>query len=72
MCAGAAVLFGIKRIVIADNGDGVALADKWRATNEFFKSHCVDLIVIPDASMITEFRDWIHAHPAAWAGDVGG
>ncbi len=72
MCAGAAVLFGIKRIVIADDGDRVAFVEAWRATNEFFASHGVELIVIPDAKMITEFRDWIQANPAVWAGDVGG
>ena len=72
MCAGAAVLFGIKRIVIADDGEGVVFVDQWRATKEFFATHRVELIVIPDTGMITDFRDWIRAHPTAWAGDVGG
>ena len=71
MCAGAAVLFGIKRIVVADDGDGVAFVDDWRATNEFFASRRVELVVIPDAVMITAFRDWVQAHPTVWAGDVG-
>ena len=72
MCAGAAILFGIKRIVIADDGQGVPFVDDWRAKHEFFESHHVELIVIPDAKMIADFRDWIDAHPAVWAGDVGG
>lgn len=72
MCAGAAVLFGIKRIVIADDGADVAFADLWRATKKYFSSHQVNLIVLPQEQMITDFRDWVQAHPAVWAGDVGG
>ena len=71
MCAGAAVLFGIKRIVIADDANGVAFAESWRASEDFFAAHGAKLIVMPDEKMISAFRAWIAANPELWAGDVG-
>ena len=71
MCAGAAVVFGIKRIVVADRGHDVAYQERWRATEDFFSTQGIEFLSLEDERMIRTFRDFIAARPADWGGDVG-
>lgn len=72
MCAGAIALFKIKRVVVADDGSGVAFVEDWRSSVEFLESNGIDLEIITHQKMIRMFRDWLIDNADCWKGDVGG
>jgi cytosine/creatinine deaminase len=65
MCAGAALLLGIPRVVAGENRT-VAMGEA------FLRAHGVELTVLDDAACHTLLQDYIGAHPAVWQADKGG
>jgi cytosine deaminase len=64
MCAGAAVLLGIRRVVAGENRT-VAMGE------EFLRGQGVDLQVLDDAQCFAMLQAYIRAHPEVWHEDKG-
>jgi cytosine deaminase len=64
MCAGAVVLFGIKRIVAGENRT-VGMAES------FLAEHNVDLTVMDNPECFDMLQSFIKANPAVWHEDKG-
>ena len=64
MCAGAAVQFGIERIIVGDSqnfkGDKAFLEDHWIAVDEWDWYECMDLM-----------EDFMKKNPDLWKEDIG-
>jgi len=64
MCAGAALLLGIPRVVAGENRT-VAMGEA------FLRAHGVELTVLDDARCYTLLQEYIRAHPDIWNADKG-
>jgi cytosine deaminase len=64
MCSGAALLYGIPRIVIGEN-------TTFRGPEDYVRSRGVKLEVVQDAECIALMREFIAAHPELWNEDIG-
>ena len=64
MCSGAALLYGIPRIVIGEN-------ETFKGPEEYVQSRGIDLIIMKDKECIELMRDFITKNPALWNEDIG-
>ena len=64
MCSGAALLYGIPRIVIGEN-------QTFRGPEDHLRSRGVDLDIRNDPDCIHLMRDFIAAKPDLWDEDIG-
>ena len=63
MCAGAIVLYKIPRVVIADNVT-------YQETEDYLRSHGVEVEVLNDPEPIQIMREFIAANPELWNEDI--
>ena len=71
MCAGAARLYRIPRVVVADQGLDTPGAEQWRANEVFFEGAGISYEVHAHQEMINLFRRFLQERPEQWNGDVG-
>ena len=71
MCAGAARLYQIPRVIVADAGIDAPGAEQWRATPEFFAEAGIAYQVHQHPEMIALFQQFLRERPEQWNGDVG-
>lgn len=64
MCSGAALLYGVPRIVIGENRT-------FRGPEDYVRSRGVSLTIVDDAACIALMRDFIAARPELWDEDIG-
>ena len=64
MCSGAALLYGIPRIVVGENRT-------FRGPEDYVRSRGVHIDVLDDAECVRLMRDFIAAKPQLWNEDVG-
>lgn len=64
MCSGAALLYGIPRIVIGENRT-------FQGPEAYLRSRGVRLEIVDDARCVEMMRAFIAAHPALWNEDIG-
>lgn len=64
MCSGAALLYGIPKIVIGEN-------TTFQGAEEHLRANGVKLEVRNDASCISLMRDFIEVEPELWNEDIG-
>jgi creatinine deaminase len=64
MCSGAALLYGIPRVVIGENRT-------FRGPEDYLRSRGVELTIVNDATCISMMQDFIREHPALWNEDIG-
>ncbi|MGY5858229.1 MAG: nucleoside deaminase [Candidatus Thorarchaeota archaeon] len=64
MCSGAALLYGIPKIVVGENRN-------FQGPEEYVRSRGVDVIIIDDDECITMMEDFIKDRPDLWNEDIG-
>ncbi len=64
MCSGAALLYGIPRIVIGENRN-------FMGEEELLRSRGVDVVVLDDAGCIAIMEGFIATQPGLWNEDIG-
>ena len=64
MCSGAALLYGIGRIVIGEN-------QTFMGAEEHLRTNGVDVVVMDDARCVELMTDFIAAEPQLWGEDIG-
>ncbi len=64
MCAGAALLYRIPRVVIGENRNFIGAED-------LFRQHGVSVVVLDDAECVRLMREFIGAHADLWNEDIG-
>jgi cytosine deaminase len=63
-CAGAAVQFGIRRVIVAESRNFPGAPD-------FMRAHGIEVIDLDLPEMHELFARWIQEHPALWHEDIG-
>ncbi len=64
MCSGAALLYGIPRIVIGENRT-------FRGPEDYLRFRGVELVILDDPECSRMMRDFIAANPGLWNEDIG-
>ncbi len=64
LCSGAAVQFGVPRIVVGES-------ENFAGDPEFLKSHGVQVVDLHDSQCIRIMKDFIAAHPHLWKEEIG-
>jgi cytosine deaminase len=64
MCSGAALLYGIPRIVIGENRT-------FRGPEAYLVERGVELVIADDERCVTLMREFIAARPELWNEDIG-
>ncbi len=64
MCSGAALLYGIPKIVIGEN-------QTFQGPEAYLRSRGVELEILNDPECIRLMREFIQAHPELWNEDIG-
>lgn len=67
MCAGAALLYGIPKIVIGDSTN----FDAYLRSEAYLRTKLVELRLLHDEYTIKMFGDWCENHPKLWGEDIG-
>jgi cytosine deaminase len=63
-CAGAAVQFGIRRVVVGESRN-------FAGAPEFMRQHGIEVIDLDLPECYEMFAKWIAEHPALWNEDIG-
>jgi len=64
MCSGAALLYGIKHIVVGEN-------KTFQGPEDYVRSRGVQLDILDNAECIQLMQDFIRDKPALWNEDIG-
>jgi cytosine deaminase len=64
MCSGAALLYGLPRVVIGENRT-------FRGPEDYLRSRGVQLDIRDDSECVRLMREFIAAHPDLWNEDIG-
>jgi len=64
MCTGAALLYGIPRVVIGENRT-------FRGAEDYLRSRGVALEIVDDPACVRMMQDFIRQHPELWNEDIG-
>ena len=64
MCSGAALLYGIKRIVVGENRT-------FQGPEAYVRSRGVAVTIVDDERCVALMRDFIAARPDLWDEDIG-
>lgn len=64
MCSGAALLYGIPRIVVGENRT-------FRGPESYVRSRGVELVIVDDSSCVSMMESFIREHPELWNEDIG-
>lgn len=64
MCSGAALLYGVPKIVIGEN-------QTFQGPEDYIRSRGVELEILNDPECVKLMRDFIAAHPDLWNEDIG-
>lgn len=71
LCSGAAVQFGIQRIVVGESETFPGGEGPGGTSPQFMRSHGIDLIDLHDERCIAMMRRFIAEHPELWYEDIG-
>ncbi len=64
MCSGAALLYGIPRIVVGENRT-------FRGPEDYVRSRGVELTIVDDAECKALMDEFVASHPELWNEDIG-
>ena len=64
MCSGAAILYGIPKVIVGENRT-------FRGPEDYLRSLGVDVIVVDDDSCIQMMKSFIDSSPDLWNEDIG-
>ncbi|HSM01803.1 MAG TPA: nucleoside deaminase [Acidimicrobiia bacterium] len=64
MCSGAALLYGIPRIVVAENRT-------FRGPEDHVRSRGVEVVIVDDIRCVDLMEEFVATHPDLWNEDIG-
>lgn len=71
LCSGAAVQFGVRRVVVGESVTFPGGEGRGGMSPEFMRSHGIEVIDLNDRRCISMMRRFIAEHPALWNEDIG-
>jgi len=71
LCTGAAVQFGIPKVIVGESVTFVGGEAKWGKSPDFMRANGIELINLHDPQCIDMMRKFIAEHPDLWNEDIG-
>ena len=71
LCGGAAVQFGIGKVVVGEARTFPGGVGPGGTSPEFLRSHGVEVVVLDDPECVAMMTDFIATHPELWNEDIG-
>jgi cytosine deaminase len=71
LCTGAAVQFGIPKVVVGESVTFVGGEAKWGKSPDFMRANGIELVNLHDAECIAMMKRFIAEHPDLWNEDIG-
>ena len=71
LCTGAAVQFGIPKVVVGENVTFPGGQGKWGLSGDFMTANGIDVVNLHDAECIQMMTDFIRDNPTLWNEDIG-
>ena len=71
LCSGAAVQFGVPKVVVGESVNFPGGDAKCGQSPQFMRSAGIEVIDLHDAECIDMMRNFIRAHPELWNEDIG-
>ncbi len=71
LCSGAAVQFGIPKVVVGEASSFPGGRGKGGLSPDFMKAHGIEVVNLNDPDCIEMMNEFIAAHPALWNEDIG-
>src|SRR3982751_6910032 len=71
LCSGAAVQFGVPRVVVGESANFPGGQGRGGTSPQFMRSHGIDVVDLEDAECIEMMRRFIREHPGLWNEDIG-
>jgi cytosine deaminase len=71
LCTGAAVQFGIPKIVVGESANFPGGRGKWGSSPDFMRANAIELIDLHDLDCIEMMAKFIRENPALWNEDIG-
>ena len=70
LCTGAAVQFGIPKVVVGENVTFVGGEAKWGTSGDFMTANGIEVVNLHDAECIQMMTDFIRDNPTRWNEDI--
>ena len=71
LCTGAAVQFGVPKVVVGESVNFPGGEGKWGKSPDFMRANGIDVIDLHDAECIEMMARFIREHPRLWNEDIG-
>ncbi len=71
LCTGAAVQFGVPKVVVGESVTFPGGDAKWGRSGDFMRANGIDVVDLHDAECIAMMTAFIRDHPALWNEDIG-
>lgn len=71
LCTGAAVQFGVPKVVVGESVTFPGGESKWGRSAKFLEAAGIEVVDMHDETCIAMMRDFIATHPTLWNEDIG-
>lgn len=71
LCAGAAVQFGVPKVVVGESVNFPGGEAKWGTSADFLRANGIDVVDLADPTCIELMREFIERNPTLWNEDIG-
>ena len=71
LCSGAAVQFGVPKVVVGESLNFPGGQELGGTSPEFMRSHGIDVIDLADAECVEMMARFVREHPQLWNEDIG-
>jgi cytosine/creatinine deaminase len=71
LCTGAAVQFGVPKVVVGESVNFCGGEGKWGTSPDFMRANGIEVVDLHDAECIEMMSKFIHENPKLWNEDIG-
>ena len=71
LCTGAAVQFGVPKVIVGESVNFPGGESKWGKSPDFMRASGIQVIDLHDAECIEMMAKFVHEHPQLWNEDIG-
>jgi cytosine/creatinine deaminase len=71
LCTGAAVQFGVPKVIVGESVTFPGGEGKWGKSPEFMRANGIEVVDLSDPECIEMMRKFIRDNPALWNEDIG-
>jgi cytosine deaminase len=71
LCTGAAVQFGVPKVIVGESVTFPGGESKWGLSGDFMRAAGIEVVDLRDETCIAMMRDFIAKNPTLWNEDIG-